>query len=174
MRFLFWITLFVLALLGEVAVLPNMVGQFVPVISFAVLVVGIAWQEFWSGLFFVGLAGILRDSISPVDTVSHTLFFVIVFLLMRLFIALSAWDEPARRIGAIVGTFVLLPLSWNMSSLIMRALFHVSPPLFYLSDIHSRWFLVNSIVTSLWLLLLSWSMVRRQRKYRLAIASRIS
>ncbi|GEM_PF-2398602 len=174
MRFLFWTVLFVLALLVEVAVLPDRVGSFATAISFAVLIMGIAWQDFRGGFFFVGLAGIFRDSIAPADTVSHTLFFVIVFLLMWFFIALFGWDEPARWIGAIVSAFALLPLSWNLSSLIMRALFHVSPPLFYLSDIYSRWFLVNSMVTSLWLLLLSWSMVRWSRKHRLAIASRIS
>lgn len=174
MKFFFWIALFVFAFLSEITVLPGIVGVFVPVISFAVLVMGIAWQGFSAGLLFVGLAGFIRDSVSPVDAVSHTPFFIIVFLLMWLFQIFSGWDEPARRIGAIIGAFVLLPLSWNASSFVMQVLFHISPPLFYFSDFESRWFLLNSTATALWLLLLSWSMVRWSRKRRLAIASRIS
>lgn len=174
MKFLFWIVLFASALFAEFTLLPDAIGSLAPVVSFAVLIMGIAWQEFWPGLVFTGLSGFLRDSVSPTDVASHTLFFIAVILFMWLFREFSGWDEPACRIGAIVGAFVFLPIFWNASSIAMEIAFNISTRHFLLSDMHSRWFLVNSIASALWLLILSWGLASWSRKQRFAIASRLS
>lgn len=173
MKLLLWICLSVAALVCEVVILPKFFGAGVPVLSFAIVLMSIVFQDFWNGLLYAGIAGIMRDVFSAPSYVSYTVFFVLLFLLMRLFMMFSGWDEAARRIGALVVALLGMPLTGNIRSFIIRVLFHGSPPYISLGDVFSIWFLTGSLFALVFAGAFSWGMVRYARRHRIAIGSHV-
>ena len=175
MRFLSVFFLFFVAIVFEIAILPQWFGSAVPAISIAVFFLGVAFQGFWPALWFAGLAGILRDVIAPSQDATHTLFFFGIFFVMQFFAFVSNWDEIARRIAAIgAGIIIGIPLSWFAASLVGRSFFHLATPVFSVSELLSRSGAIESIFTIVWFSVAVWVSIRWVRTMRRRAMSRIS
>ena len=163
-----WLGSYLAILLAEVSLLPHLVGTAVPALSAATLVLGIGLQDFRSGFWFVGLAGLLRDIILPGAVLPHTLFGFILFFAMQSFTALAPWDQPLREIAAVGVGLLFLPVAWMGGSLIAAALFDLPMRTLSGADFASRFALREGIFAAVWFSIVVRYRLRRFERRRMA------
>lgn len=172
MRFLVWLALYCSAFVLEAVVLPVFFGLRLPGVSFAVLVTGIAFQDFWAGFWFAVCTGFLRDVLASA-AFPYTIFFLCIFGVLQLFYTLVQWEDPPRRLGALFAGFLLAPLAWVASAAFGHVLFRLPLRAITPSDLVSRFALGEAAFAALWLLVVSWCVLRWERRRRTFAAERI-
>ena len=166
MRLILWTALFLASFLAEAALLPNVVGAAVPSVS-TFIVWSASLRGFWPGLALVGFAGIVRDAAAPLaEGGRYTLFFLGVFGAMRSFLAVSAWDDPWRRIGALALGMAVAPLVWLLAPAAARLLLGAALPPVAWSDAADRLFFREAAAALVWLGGFSWLAVRASSRER--------
>lgn len=173
MRFLAWLAGYTLMLLLELFILPRFLGASVPAVSAAVFVVGVAFQKFLPALAFTGWSGLLRDLIRPGLAPSHTVFFLFIFFIMQGALLSQRWDEPLRRLGAILAGLLSVPLAALADSFIGQVFFHSSLGHFGWADLASRQAPIEILFALTWFSLFSWCMLRWFARKRGVLVNRI-
>ena len=166
MKFTLWFLAYVLALLAEVSILPPLFGAVSVSLHTAVLVLGIAFQGAVPGFWFALLGGLLRDALAPAGAASHALFALGVFLVMRGFLTFRRWDEPLRKIGAVLTGLVAVPAVWFATARFGRAFGNLPAFVLHPADLISRTFLTETIFTAIWFGIFAFGMVRIFRSRR--------
>lgn len=152
MKFIAWLLFYMLALLAEISFFPSFFHLVAP-LSFSVFLVGIAFQKFHPGLWFACLAGLARDVLIPQNGISHTAFFLGVFLLVRAFASLSHWEEPLRTIGMVFSGLITSPFAWLAASYLGGALSRTPRPASSVLDLAHEVALTDGIFFAVWLVL---------------------
>ena len=166
MKTILWLGVYLAVLIAEVTVLPQWLGVSAPALHFGVLAIGIASQDFLPGFLFAGLSGIARDALAPPSVAAHALFSLAVFFCMRLFLALSDWDEPMRRIGAVAIGILTAPPAWLIASAIAALVFGAASPAPGIADLWTTTALRETLFAAIWFLAFSWLAFRRGRHTR--------
>lgn len=173
MKIIVWLVAYLAVLIAEIAVLPQWLGSSTPAAHFGVFVIGIAFQEFFPGFLFASISGIMRDALAPPFVATHTLFALAVFFSMRLFFALSDWDEPMRRIGAVAIGILATPPAWLIASAIGRAIFGAASPALDIAGLWTTAALRETLFIAAWFSVFSWLAFRRVRHTRESELTRI-
>lgn len=149
MRATVWLGVFVAALGLEVVLFPWLAGAVGLPLSAGVLLVGIVSLPFWPGFLFTLLSGLLRDAIAPVAA-AHTLGGLGAFVVVRFLLAAMPWDEPWRRIGALAGGMMALPLARVVLLAVLEPWFGLAAPTYHLADLGTG-FALRQILVSVFL-----------------------
>lgn len=171
MKFILWVLASSITLLLEVSVLPSFFGTMTPILTLAVLIIGIAMQDFWPGFWFTGLSGLARDILAPASAATHTPFLFGIFLIMHLFRIIAQWEEPLSRMGSAIAGLVGIPIAWVLASAVGRLALGLAPSTLALPDLVSRPAFREIIFSSVWLGVFCWFTLRRFGKKR---ATRLS
>ncbi|MBI4132209.1 MAG: hypothetical protein HY474_01110 [Candidatus Sungbacteria bacterium] len=164
MRFFAWFGVFLAALLLEMAVLPQFFGALAPSLTLAVLIPGIASQRFWPGFGFAAAAGLALDVVAGGGI--HTLVAIGTFFSMQAFRALTQWEEPLDRIGAVACGLILQPLLQFVGAHVADSVFGAAAVPLSVSDIASVSYLREISFAAGWFMLFVWFEIRRVRRYR--------
>ena len=172
MRWILWVAGYLVALLFELAFLPSFFGTAVPSLHLMPLILGIVFQGFWPGLWFSGLAGFARDVLIPGTGGTEVVTALLVFLAVRLFLALNLFDMPLERIGAVlVGLFtvpaasrVAVALAWG---------FGAAVPSFHGSALLSGTAIRELAFVAAWFLIACWLIARSVERQRRETLDRI-
>lgn len=160
LRFTFWLIGYAAAVLAEVFVLPSFLGASVPAVASAVLILGIAFQEFMPGFWLAAISGVIRDFVQPGGVVPHAAVFLAVFLAMRAVMRSRRWDEPVRRASTVAAGLVSLPLAIIGSSSVGEMFFDVRWGRLAWGDLVSRPAAGELLFAVAWFLVFSWLMLR--------------
>ena len=158
--FTFWFVGYAAALLAEIFVLPSFLGSSVPAVASAVLILGIAFQEFMPGFWFAGASGVIRDLVRPAGAVPHTVVFLVVFLAMRAVMGSRRWDEPVRRASTVAAGLASLPLAIIGSSSVGAVFFDISWGRLGWADLVSLPAADELLFAITWFSVFSWLMIR--------------
>lgn len=172
MQFIVWLALYLAAFLLEGAVLPVFFGARVPALSLTVLLIGVAFQDFWAGFWFASFAGLLRDVLASA-AFPYTVFALLLFGCLQLFLTFVQWDDPLRRLGAILIGLLAAPPVWLASSAVGHLFFHLPLRAITLSDLTSRFAFGEAAFAASWFLVFSWCALRVARRKRSLAAERI-
>lgn len=172
MKLLTWIGVYLAALLLEIAFLPSFFGTAVPAFHLAPLILGMAFQGFWAGLWFSGLAGLSRDVLIPGTAGTEVMTVLLVFLAVRLFLALNLIDRPFERIGAVAVGLAAVPAVSRLAIALARGFGAVVP------SFHGAAFLNATALRELafsvaWFLIAAWLIARSAAYHRRDAARRI-
>ncbi|MBI4132907.1 MAG: hypothetical protein HY473_02375 [Candidatus Sungbacteria bacterium] len=160
LHFVFWFIGYAAALLVEVFVLPSFLGSSVPAVASAVLILGIAFQEFMPGFWLAAASGVMRDLVRPAGVVPHAAVFLVVFLAMRAVMRSRRWDEPVRRASAVAAGLVSLPLALVGSNWAGAAFFDIRWGWLGWTDLVSRPAAGELLFALAWFSVFSWLMLR--------------
>ncbi|MDP3727224.1 MAG: hypothetical protein Q8R35_01140 [bacterium] len=172
MKFFAWFFLFAAAFVFEASILPRLFGGFSPPMMSAVLVLGIAFQGFWPGFAFAGLAGAFADAVSGGGI--HAFVALGVFFIMGAFRALTQWEEPLGRIGAVLVGLLSQPILWLLGTVAVDLVFGAAVGRIRAADLVSAYALYHVTWVLLWFVLFSWLAIRgasrksARRLYRLS------
>lgn len=170
MHWILWIAGYMLATVAELSFLPGFFGTGVPALAAAVLILGIVFLDFWPGLWFAALAGFSRDVLVPGSGGAEAMAALLVFLAVRLFLALDVFDAPLERLSAMTVGILAVPLAANVAALLARIAFGVSVPSFRGQDLLSVVAFRESVFAVAWLLVAAWLTARcYERKRRDAL-----
>lgn len=160
MKVIFWLILYVLAMLFEIFIFPFFFGTSVPSLTTIVSLMGIVFQEFVPGFWFAGLSGVMRDILSPQAAAWHTIFSLSIFFAVRFFMAVTQWEEPLGRISAVAaGLLAIFPV-WFFSSAAGRFFFGIEGPRIAWGDFASGFAIRGMIFAALWFSAFSWLAVK--------------
>ncbi len=173
MRFFSWLFGYFAALALEVSFLPSFFGTAVPSLYLMPLILGIVSQGFWPGLWLSGLAGFVRDVLVSGTGGAQTVAALIVFLAMRLFLALDLFDVPLQRIGAIAAGLVVVPVASRLAVALAQG-FGAAAPSFPGADFVSAAVLREIAFAAAWFFLASWLIVRSAQRHRREALHRIA
>lgn len=166
MRLLVFLASFVAWLIIEIAALPVLLGVPAPPISGVLVATGILMLSPGAGLAFACFAGMLLDIMSPAVAPSGVAAALTIFFAVAAFRSFVAWDEPLKKIGALLVGLASLPLGGAVGALVSRVVFGLPVPLPKLSDLTSRPALTMLFVSALWLGAFAWYAVRRFDRVR--------
>ena len=164
MRFFFWLIVFTAAFVLETAALPQVLNGFTPSLTLAVLLLGVAFQPFWSGFAFAAFAGLLLDIASGGGI--HTFIALGTFLAVRTFSLLMQWEEPLGRIGAVAIGLILQPPLRFIGAEFADLAFGVTVPGVRLSDAFGIVAVRETMFALLWFASFAWFEIRRARRHR--------
>lgn len=167
-----WLAGYIAALAFETAFLPAFFGVGVPALHAAVLILGIAFQGFWPGLWFAGAAGLARDLLIPGTGGAESLAALLVFMAVHLFLAFTSLDMPLERIGAIAVGLLSVPAASRLAAALARSLGAAVPP-FHGADFFTSIALRELIFAAAWFLLAAWLIVRSVERRRRQALRRI-
>lgn len=173
MKALAWIGAYMVTLVLEVSFLPGFFGTGVPALHMAVLLLGIAFQDFWPGLWFSGLAGFSRDVLVPGSGGAETMTALLVFFAMRLFLAFDLFAMPFERMGAVLAGLFMVPVGSSIASHLARTAFGASIPSFQGRDLLSSVALRESMFAIVWFLAAAWLTARFYGRRRRDAMSRL-
>lgn len=173
MKALLWIAAYAAVLVLEVSFLPGFFGTGVPALSVAALLLGIAFQDFWPGLWFSGLAGFGRDVLVPGSGGAETMAALLVFFAVRLFLALDFFDMALERMSAVLVGLAMIPVASGIASLLARIAFGASILSFQGRDLLSSTALRESMFAVIWFLAAAWLTARFYARKRREVMSRL-
>lgn len=171
-RFFSWLFGYFAALTLEVSFLPSFFGTAVPALHLMPLILGIVSQGFWPGLWFSGLAGFARDVLIPGTGGTQTVAALLVFLAVRLFLALDLFDVPLQRIGAIAAGLVVVPVASRLAVALARG-FGAAVPSFHGSALLSGTAIRELAFAAAWFLIACWLIARSVERQRREALDRI-
>lgn len=160
MRFITWLAVYVLTFAAEISFLPSFFHSVVP-LSFSVLILGIALQEFEPGFWFAGLAGFSHDLVAPHAAGSHTVFFLAVFFSVHAFASVTQWEEPLRKISKVVVGLITAPVLWMLSTASVRIFFTSAVPTVRWADMPRMLTRGDYLFVSAWVILFAYVSLRR-------------
>ena len=160
MKAVLWLISYALAMLFEIFIFPIFFGINIPSLTTAVFIAGIAFQEFVPGFWFAGLSGALRDALWPQEAAWHTIFSLGLFFSVRLFLAVTQWEEPLRRISAAAAGFLAIFPVWFLSSAAVRFFFGAEGSYIAWGDLASSLVIREIIFAAAWFSVFSWLTVK--------------
>lgn len=160
MNLLLWVFLYLIGLVIELAVAPLFFGGAAPPLSALIFFTAAAFQGFWPGFVFAGLAGFIHDALFPAAAARYVVSFVGIFFLMRAFGTLTQWDEPWRRIGVFGSGLLLFPFVWALASYAARWVFAAPFEVPGWSDFASAFFARESAYALVWFAGFAWLAIR--------------
>lgn len=172
MRWILWTAGYLTALFLEVAFLPRFFGTAVPSLHLMPLILGIVFQGFWPGLWFSGLAGLSRDVLIPGTAGTEVMAALLVFLAVRLFLALNLLDTPLERIGAIAVGLGTIPAASRLAIALVRG-FGAAVPSFHGSALLGGTALRELAFATAWFLVAAWLITRSVERQRREALDRI-
>lgn len=164
MRLFAWLIAFTGTLVVETAALPQILGGLTPSLMLAVLLLGIAFQEFWPGFTFAAFAGLLLDITAGGGI--HTLIALGAFFTMQAFGALAQWEEPLGRIGAVALGLILQPLLRTIGAEVADFVLGVTASGIHFSDVASAIAVRETVFALTWFALFAWLEIRAASRRR--------
>lgn len=173
MRATVWFGGFVLGLILEASLLPVWIGGATPPIASAVFLAAVSGLAFWPGLFFAGFAGFTRDLLLPGTGAVGSVSSFAVFFAVQAFGALTQWEEPLKRIGALlVGLLAVIP-GWLFGILAGRIFFATPLPAPAFGDLGSQPAVLAAAFHILWISIYSWFLIRAAQRFSLRRLERL-
>lgn len=163
MKFFAWLFLFAAAFVFEASVLPHFLGGFLPSITTAVLVLGIAFQRFGPGFAFAGLAGLAQDV--AVGGGIHTFSAIGACFAMGAFRTCTQWEEPLGRMGAVLTGLVTMPVFRFLGAVLADGMPGTAIARFHAEDVMSAYAFYNIAFAFIWFVLFSWLAIRGARRH---------
>ena len=174
MILIFWFLAYFASLLLEVSILPVFGTAWLPAVSTAFLIAGVALQDFYRAFWFAGLAGLAADFfVLPDFLISHTVLAFTIFFAVSFFKAVAHLDEPLYTVASLVVGFLALPLSRFSGAVIAKIFFQrstISFPHFFPPD---RLLLSEAFYSIFFVAVFSWFFIRRFSKRRSTRLSRL-
>ncbi|MDP3727092.1 MAG: hypothetical protein Q8R35_00445 [bacterium] len=162
MKFFAWLFLFAAAFIFEASMLPHFLSGFLPSITTAVLVLGIAFQGFGPGFAFAGLAGLAQDA--ALGGGIHTFSALGALFAMGVFRTYTQWEDPLGRIGAVLTGLVVMPLLWLLGRALADFVLSTAAPRLRADDVMSAYAFYNIAFAFIWFVLFSWLAIRGARR----------
>lgn len=162
MKLLAWLFLFAAAFVFEASMLPYFLRGFLPSITTAVLVLGIAFQGLRPGFAFAGLAGLAQDA--AVGGGIHAFSALGAFFAMGAFRVSTQWENPLGRMGAVLTGLVAMPLLRFPGAALADFIFGAAIPRFHADDVMSAYAFYNIAFAFIWFVLFSWLAIRGARR----------
>lgn len=172
MKMLTWSGAYLVVLVLEIAFLPSFFGAAVPSLHLMPLILGIVSQGFWPGLWFSGLAGFARDVLIPGTDGTEVVTALLVFLAVRLFLALNLFDMPLERIGAVLVGLWAVPAAGRVAVALARG-FGAAVPSFHDSTLLSGTAIRELAFAAAWFLIACWLIARSVERQRRKALDRI-
>lgn len=163
MKFFAWLFLFAASFVFEASMLPHFLSGFLPSITTAVLVLGIAFQSFGPGFAFAGFTGLAQDV--AVGGGIHAFTALGVWLAMTAFRAFAEWEEPLGRMGAVLTGLVTMPLFRFLGAVLADLMSGTAIARFHAEDVMSAYAFYNIAFAFIWFVLFSWLAIRGVRRH---------